>query len=192
MKIVVHVTHGKSFVFEQPDPVEAGGILGGVHPNRLFAQPQIIIQGTTSTSGFATPAVEAVEFHTEVEIEWLKHGGPGLLTSVDRETFAAALAERKGQLAALRNKLAPGDRIFGQGEMVMRSDRRFYLHFESVVGGQLDMRHNLSAFLEARSMAAMLPEGGALLINPANIVRWTLYPGPPDVPRNAWPASRIA
>lgn len=190
MIIRVHTSHGKVFEFTQKDEVEGGGILGSVVPHRFFGQQQVIIQGRSATSGFATAAIEAVEFETPVEIAWAPKGHDGALTLVDRDTFAAELESRKRRGANVRRRHEPGERAFTQAELVMRSDERFFLHQSVLVAGPLDTRHEIHSFFETKSIIALLPQGGAMIINPSNIVRWTLYPGPVDSPRNAWHASR--
>lgn len=193
MEIVVHVTDGEVFRFEQEDPALINAIFHGVQPARIFQQKQILVHGRLAVSGFASSAIEQVEFITDVEPNWTAHQAVAdSMVSVSEEKFQDGVTKLLRSMGGQRPELRPGEKSRGFAEFVMTSGKRIYVVFEVTVKNKLEQRQILNNFLNPGGFYCRRQDGGHVIVNTENISRFTLNPGPNDAIANAWVATRKA
>ncbi len=189
MNITIHVSNGESFRFAQPDKETALKVLDGFQPNRLFTRPQILVHGSFSVSGFSSKEVEFIEFETDLEPGWTNRQRMESLQVLAKEDFDEALMKLTRRL---EKGLSTEDESAFHGLVDFRflSGRELYLRAAFEKLGSIDDRHRLQSFFESEGFAARMSRGGWTVINTRAIVRYTIQPGPPTAPLNAWVAAR--
>lgn len=190
MEIRVQVNDGETFRFQQEDPAIAEEILKSVHPARFFATPQIIIQGHGETGGFSSPFVECIEFITDAEAPWLQAQANERFTTISKEEFEKRRTELENPPETAAGA-QPGREFQGIAEFVLRSGTRAYFEYSVFARDRLEQRMLLQNFLIHPSFHAYRQGGGHVLINPHNVSRWVMLPGPPELPKAAWHADRL-
>lgn len=192
MEIRVHVKDGEEFSFVQKDEELIDRILSTINPFRLFQREQIVIQGATTTIGFSAKSIECIEFLTDRKLDWPSAGGLEDVVSLSEESFSMESERRAGQdMRKVQIAVKKGDIVDGLGIYVMESGKRFYFIYSIKVHGRLDARKRIQYFLDSWGFPARRESGGYLLINPKNISQWSLHPGPPVAPTDAWYVNRI-
>lgn len=190
MMITILLTNGGEFRFEQKDRIEAERILSGIRPTRLYDQKQLLFHGRSSVSGFNTAQVECVALQTDLQPPWEDPGRMNFRL-MTKEMFAEVLAQRGTKAVEVENAdRAPATEQSVLAEFVLASDRRVYMMAQRVAADPIDANSVLARFLDTGGFAVS-GEKQFLLVNPHAIVRWTMYPGPPTAPQQAWRASRV-
>jgi len=190
MEIVIHTIDNESARFVQEDPEQVALLLSKVHPQRLFQQRNIIIQGKMAVSGFNTSLVEMVEFITDVKPQWQVQTHVDTIQVISEEKYEALMLKLVRSLKGERPRVKVGDSMEGCAEFHMRSGRDVLVQFHSVVKGKVDERMFLQSLFESGALAIPIEKGGWAILNPENIVRYVLNPGPADAPANSWLAAR--
>lgn len=192
MEIGVHLIDGEVYRFSQEDPALVAGIFSKIHPKRLFLQQQIMIHGKLAVSGFSTLSIEYITLKTDVTPSW-PATDPNLKTiqRIDKDTYSYAVDQLARHLRDGRPETKPGEAATGYMEMVLTSGRKLHMMYEIVTRGKIDALMTLQNFLEPGGFLASGLGGGYCLINPANISRYLLSPGPAQTPAQAWCASRL-
>jgi len=192
MEVWLHQTDGERFVFHQDDENQAARMFASIEPFRFFRKPQIIIQGRTATHGFSPASIEAVEFFGDVGKKWELAGGLQDCMAISEDRYLREFDKRTGlEARRVQVNVKMGEPVTGLGVYTMKSGRRFYFIYEVVAQGRLDARSRIQSFLDSWGFPARRESGGWLLVNPKNITQWSLHPGPPVAPTDAWYASRI-
>jgi hypothetical protein len=86
----------------------------------------------------------------------------------------------------------PGDPTITFIDLEMRSGRHYYIMIGGVSDLPAERFSRLQLLLTGASLHARMLEGGMTLLNLANLVRFTIYPGPRESPSDAWPAHHKA
>ncbi len=81
-----------------------------------------------------------------------------------------------------------GDAFVAFADLVMKGGRHVYLMLEGANLPPADRFTRIPLLLSGVHFHARLPVGGMSIVNLANLVRFTLYPGPPEASVDAWPA----
>ena len=183
MKIDFHLSDGETYHYEQETEETAKAILEYLKPAKIFSQAQIVLQGSTSLSGFACRNVEWIEFTTDLGMPWAGHNvGFDRLDVITEEAFHAFIAK----------DAASRDSDLHVAEFVMRSGKRIHVEFRTSGATDVDLHVILGHLIEGGGFHAVDPTtSGHLLINPNNLSRWNVHPTSrkPLPPQYAWPAS---
>lgn len=191
MDILIHVIDNEVFTFRQEDPQAIRAILATVQPKNLFNRHQLVVQGLTSTSGFACLSIEWIEFLLEEETGWQLPPAAMDARSVTRETWERNTAGHEEDFREQMQAMRPGQLRVAYIELVMRSGQRLFLEHAGSVAGRIEQRASVQSFLEPGGIYARREGGGHVIINPHNVTRWSMRPGVKNPPQNHWPASLI-
>jgi hypothetical protein len=173
----IHPVEGpvSSFVEEDPDAIDR--LLEKLHPARIFAHRHLLITDDHSITIFPCKAIARVDLLMEGAPPWPFEGGIADLVEITEEEFARrarpgqderpGLGRAGGPVAALAEiELANRERLFWE----IHLDRKPRLTLEQ----SLFWRY----LPPPPSMHCRRREGGAVIVNPAQVVRWSYYPGP--------------
>lgn len=189
LEIHIHLEDRRITKYVQSDPESARNILDHIQPGKFFAQRQLIIQGIQSMTALQCSRIVRVDLITSDPPHWPFHNQTESITEISEQEFAeryrpgGPIALPSGQVGTL------------YAEMEMTSSERIF--FELRVHGQseeilpLDQGVFIQQMFAGTGMHAHRRGGGWILVNPANILRFTTYPGPQSAPPGSWRASRI-
>ncbi len=186
--IHVHGIDGHVSRFVQSDAAAARTILDQVHPARLFTQPSLIIKGDTATTAFPCSAIARIDLLTEAYPGW---PFPRNLEDVIELSEAELAQHLRPEI--LRNwhpdHAVPGDPLLAFLDITLLNAAKVCAELVVCVpdATSIDRSILLHQILQAPVHYMRRRQGGAVLINPANIARFNLHPGPP-VLAGAWPA----
>lgn len=171
LEMRIHLTNGSTARFVQPDHECAECLLADLQPQRLFRKPQIVLESDGSLTTIPSTAVEHIallnvtmpaEWALNPEIEDVVEFSPDSLTA---ESEAS-------------DRVMPDLFI----EFEMRSGQISYLRVST--GDPQEIRLPLDAglafshLLERPVVLGRRAEGGIFLLNPANVVRFTVHSNP--------------
>jgi hypothetical protein len=186
MDIGVHLTNGQSHWFRQTDPQIVSRMILHLSPKRVFNHPQVLIEGIHSTRGINTQFIEAIELIIEPVEEW--QNLPGMnITAVSKETFREKIKTLRPDVDA-KGLEAVGQQL---GSIWMVSERNFHLSIQAENQSALDQLKSVQNFFTSGAQLLNREDGGYMIINMTNAVRWTLTPGPKNLPADSWVASKL-
>jgi hypothetical protein len=187
LEIHVHGIDGRVAAFRQSDPEAAGKLLAHIQPARIFTQRHLTISSQHSITFFPCAAVARVDLVMDEFPDWPFHHGVEDVVEITEEEF--------------EQRFHPADRSVGRpgalavrfGELELTNGERLFLQayvYETPLT-PVDQAIFVQQILTAPSLHARRLGGGAILVNPAHILRMAFYPGPPETPPNAWPADPL-
>jgi hypothetical protein len=184
LEIHVHSTDGLVSRFQQTDAEAARKLFGQFQPGRIFAQPHLIVAGGTSMSVFPTAAVARVDLVMDGFPEWPFYHGVSDVQEITEEQFRERYRPERYSAGLART---PGAAMAVFGEIELANGERIFVEVQIQVEPRLPVEQGLfiQQILSAHSLYARRRGGGAVVLNPANIVRLTFHPGPPETPPNA-------
>jgi hypothetical protein len=184
LEIHVHSTDGHVSRFGQIDPEQVRALLDQIQPGRIFGQRHLLIAGGASMSIFPTGAVARIDLVMDGFPDWPFHHGVSDVREIPAEEFRQRYrsAEYTGALPG-----TPGATVLVFGEIELANGERLFLEVQTQVEPRLPVEQGLyfQQILAAHSLHARRHGGGAVLLNPAAVVRLTFYPNPPQTPPNA-------
>jgi len=193
LEIRIHTQGVPVETFVQNDPAAAARILQGLHPAKLFSANKITIAGEFSLTVFNPSRITRIDLLREGFATW--DFPPGIMDVVElsEEEFRqrthlndpARLEKREG--AKPSGEFAV---VFLEAEMA--GGQRIFLAVEIMSTLPAERLQRLHLWLASPALHCRLREGGAAVLNLANLIRFTIYPGPDRAPADAWPAHHKA
>lgn len=192
LQMRIHGVDGASSVFTQDDTAIAERIVNESQHAGFFTQERIVIAGRSSLTTFVTSQITRIDLIGEgISVRKLKapFKAPYLI-EISEPDFLIGLEERDlKHTERKKQQRAPGQRFEGLLDIHMVGGHHLYL---KIVGETLlpaERMQRINFFLTAGSLSFRLPDGGLGVVNLANAVKITSYPGPAEVPNDAWPAN---
>ena len=193
LEIHVHLEDGRIVRFIQQDAELARQQLAHLQPTKLFAQPLMMFGGSDSLTTFQLSQVARVEFIAENTPDYPFYHGVLDIQQITPDEFRARYHPQT--FAALREKAqaTPDTPITVFTEMELVNGERLFFQVCVKVTERLPLEQGIfvSQLFNAHGLHARRQGGGVVIVNPANIARFTLYPSPPTLPPGTWQASRV-
>lgn len=191
LQIRIHGVDGASSVFTQDAALAERIVNESQHPG-FFAQERIIIAGRSSLTTFVASQITRIDLTGEgISMRKLKAPFKApYLVEISKTDFLLGLEERDlKNTDRKKQQRAPGQRFEGLLDIHIVGGHHLYLKVigEAVLPAERMQRINF--YLTARGLSFRLPDGGLGVVNLANAVKFTSYPGPAEVPNDAWPAN---
>jgi hypothetical protein len=189
----IYQSDGTIESFALRNAAQASGICQKTEAGRLFAQPRLIVAGDCFKSVFVTGRILRVDFVQNNLKCWEFPGGYADIVELTEEEFRNHAHLDQPELMARREECTPvGDLLVSFLELRMTGGTRFFLMAEFPVKLPAE-NQSLMRFLLSNVVFHMrLPCGGIGLVNLANLVSYTVYPGVAQVPADTWLAERPA
>ena len=192
MDIHIHLTDGKVVRFRQENQKTAEAILKSIHPKKLFSQPQIIIQGSSSTSGFVCSRVELVELITDFDPGWTFSQALKPLVLISKKEhemrIASEVLHSRTEEKAMSVKSGTSPKVLLS--LFMRSGKRLFGETPMVLRG-LMIRLNSQYALEPEAIYGKRKKFRHIFANTQNIIQWGVNCGLPNADRYVWQANRV-
>ncbi len=187
----IYLSDGTVESFALHDSAQARGICQKTEAARLFAQSRLVVAGERFKSVFVTGRIIRVDFIQKDLKCWEFPGGYADIVELTEDEFRSHAHLDEPERMARREECTPvGDLLVSFLELRMAGGTRFFLMAEFPV--QLPAENqSLMRFLLSNGVFHMrLLCGGIGLVNLANLVSYTVYPGVAEVPADTWLAEQ--
>jgi hypothetical protein len=184
---------GRVAKFAQNDATAIQKIVEHIQPNRLFAQHHLVLGGDQTMTAIQCSHIVRVDLVADNLPQWpFHHGVLDVKEISDDEFFQRYDPEHYANLFR-QGAPAPGTPLVAFAEAELTSGERVFMELQVQAQERtpMDVGVLLQQIFSAAGLHARRRGGGVAILNPANIVRFTLYPGPQVLPPNAWHASRL-
>jgi len=189
LKIRIHGASGSLKIFAQNDDTLASRILDGLHPVQLFSKGKITIAGEYSLTAYVASQVTRIDFISEEFACWEFPADISDVVELSKEEFDHRLHQNgSGQMEKREKPQTPGDFAVRFLHVEMLGGQQIFLAIEIVVGLPAERLNKIHFLLSAQALHFRMRQGGVGVLNLANMVRFTTYPGPDRTPADAWPA----
>ncbi len=187
LTIQFHLTDGSIQSFVQDTAVGAGKIWDSVDPSRLFTRQRIVIGSEHSKTVFVSAEIVRVDFIQEAFTCWQFPGGYSDIVELSEEEFFKHARFDEPALMPKREEPAvTGDLRVSFVRLHMRGSRPQYVMVEAPVKLPVESQSFMQYLLSKGSIHMRLRGGGTGVLNLANLVAYTAYPGVPQVPADSW------
>ncbi len=187
IELHIHSVDGRVSRFVQNEPEAVGRLFDHIHPGHIFEQRQLVVASGHSLAIFPCAAVVRVDLVMEGFPDWEFHHG---LSDVQEITEAEFRERYHPELHSREHPLPPGAPVVAYAEIELANAERLFSEVHTHVETRLPVEQSMffQQILTGPSLYSRRRGGGAILVNPASIVRMTFYPGPLTMPANALPA----
>ena len=193
LEIQLHLEDGRITRFVQHDAAQAQDTLAHVQPTKLFGQKVLLLGDGGSMSAFQLDKVVRVDLITTETPDYPFYNGVLDIQQITPDEFHERFHSET--FMALRDiALAhPGDPLTVFSEMELVNGERVFMQVCVQVSQRTPLEQGLfvSQLFGAHGLHGRRRGGGVVILNPASIVRFTLYPAPPSLPPGAWQAARV-
>jgi len=189
MVIRVHLTNRSVESFAQTDEAAVQRLWQKIEPSRLFAPPRIVLAGDHSKSVFVTAQVVRVDFVRESKQCWEFAGGYSDIVELSESEFRKNARLDQPELMAKRTQHTPvGDMLVSFLKLYMTGGDSVFVMAEFPVKLPAENQSFMRFLLSKGAFHMRLRGGGVAVVNLANLVGYTVYPGVAEVPADTWPA----
>jgi hypothetical protein len=190
LEIRVSLTDGGSATFEQNEASLAGKILGRVHPDRVFAQPSLVIGGSHHVTSFPTEKIAFVEIRGDELPDWPFGGNLERVVLLNEDEFGKRLSE-VSEVSRRELRVAAGEEVTGYALVELLGGARYRMGLHAKALPSSVRAGRLARLFEAPVLHARRGENVACLINLHNAVSLRIYPGMPELPPQAIEADEV-
>ena len=192
LTIRFHLTDGSVHSFVQTDDAAARKIWEGVDPARLFARPRIVIGSEHSKAVFVSAETIRVDFHQDSFQCWEFPGGYSDIVELSEEEFRKHAHLDQPALMAKREQQTPaGDLLVSFAKLQMRGGRPLFVMVEIPVKLPAESQSFMQFMLSKAAIHMRLRGGVVGVVNLANLIGYTVYPGVAQIPADTWMAEPI-
>jgi hypothetical protein len=190
--IRVHLTDGSVESFAQNDEAAVQELWQKIEPSRLFAPPRIVLAGDHSKSVFVTAQIVRVDFVRESRQCWEFIGGYSDIVELSESEFRKNARLDQPELMAKRTQHTPvGDMLVSFLKLHMTGGNSVFVMAEFPVKLPAENQSFMRFLLSKGAFHMRLRGGGVAVVNLANLVGYTVYPGVAEVPADTWLAEPI-
>ena len=185
--IRVHLTDGSVESFAQEDAAEAQKLWDRIEPSRLFSQSRLVLAGEHSKSVYVTAQVVRVDFIQKSNDCWKFPGGYSDIVELTEDDFRKhAHLDQPDQMAKRNHPTPVGDLLVSFLKLHLTGGKPLFLMIEFPVKLPVESHSFMHFLLSKASFHMRLCGGGIGVINLANLLGYTVYPGVPQVPTDTW------
>lgn len=190
LEIVIYLIDGSIHRFKQDDPAAVSRILETLQPPRVFSQKQILVAGSYFTAGYPTATITRMDL-IGAEIGPLRHA-VGVVDIEEISIRELDLYAKPRFSDTRRSELVVnvGEATDTVAEINLADTQRIGLKVRYQSESAIDRRQLLQSFAGGLPIHGRRRGGGLVFINPANVIRFSFYPGLPDMPPSSLPLHR--
>ena len=187
LTIRFHLTDGSVHSFIQTDSTMARTLWDAVEPAKLFARPRIVVGSEHSKAVFVSAETIRVDFIQDSFQCWEFPGGYSDIVELSEEEFCRHAHLDQPALMARRDQPTPvGDLLVSFVRLHMRGGQPVFVMIEVPVKLPAESQSFMHFMLSKASVHMRLRGGGIGILNLANLVAYTVYPGVAQLPADAW------
>ncbi|HEX4647160.1 MAG TPA: hypothetical protein VH598_16270 [Verrucomicrobiae bacterium] len=190
--IRVHLTDGSIESFAQTDKAEAEKLWQSIEPSRLFAQSRLVLAGEHSKSVFVTSQIVRVDLIRESNQCWDFPSGYSDVVELSEEEFRKNARLNQPERMAKRDQPTPvGDLLVSFLKLQFAGGTPLFLMIEISVKLPAENQSFMQFLLSKGQFHMRLRGGGVGIVNLANLLGYTVYPGVAQVPADTWFAEPV-
>jgi hypothetical protein len=171
LQIRIHGIDGTVATFTQTDPDVVNRTLGELNPAQILTQTKITIAGNHSVTTFIPPLIARIDLITDRLSVWDFPFAIGALVELTETEFHKFLHDLQRRVQIRASDDFP---VFLDLQMV--NGQRLFLWMEIIAGLPADRLLRIYSLLKERSLVFGLRTGGIGILNPANLVRFSVHP----------------
>lgn len=188
----VHLADGSTELFHQPDTALAHKMRAGLEPAQIFSKPRLVVAGEHFKSVYVSEHILRVDVIQLDEAHWQFPGGYSDMVELTESEFRQqARLDHPEKMARREQATTVGDLLVSFLKLHMVGGRNYFLMIEFPVKLPTENHSFLHFMLSKNALHLRLREGGYGIINLANLVGYTVYPGVAELPIDALIAERI-
>ena len=155
--------------------------------------PRLILAGEHSKSVFVSAEILRVDFIQESQECWQFPGGYADIVELSEEEFNKHVHLDQPELMARRKQPTPvGDLLVSFLKLHMTGGKPLFLMVEFPVKLPAESQSFMQFLLSKGAFHMRLRGGGIGVVNLANLVGYTVYPGVAQIPSDTWLAEPMA
>lgn len=190
--IRVHLTDGSVESFAQNDEAEAQKLWDKIEPSRLFVLSRIVLAGEHSKSVYVTAQIVRVDFIQESNECWEFPGGYSDIVELSEEEFRKHAHLDEPERMAKRQQPTPvGDLLVSFVRLYLAGGKPLFLMIEFPVKLPVENHSFMQFMLSKGGFHMRLCGGGIGVVNLANLLGYTVYPGVAQIPADSWLAEPV-
>jgi len=193
LEIQVHLEDGSVAKFQQSDPETIKQLLDNFQPTRVFSQRVLMFGDGSSLSAFQVDKVVRFDLIAPYVPDYPFYNGVLDIQMITPDQFEERYKPQTFVALRQRAQETPGEPITVFSELELVNGQRLFQQVCVRVEERLPLEQGIfvSQLFNAHGLHGRCQGGGVVVVNPANILRFTLYPAPPAFPPGAWAATRI-
>ena len=188
----VHLADGSTESFHQPDAESAQKIRASLEPAQIFAKPRLVVAGAHFKSVYVPAHILRLDVIQAAEAHWQFPGGYSDVVELTESEFRQQSRLDQPEAMVRRDQpTAVGDLLVSFLKLHMAGGRSYYLMIEFPVKLPGENHSFLHFMLSKNALHLRLRDGGYGIVNLANLVGYTVYPGVAELPADALIAEKI-
>jgi hypothetical protein len=192
MLIRLYLADGEIQSFAQSDEAKAKALWDSLDPVRLFAQPRVVIAGAASKSVFVGSEIVRIDFVQRFCPCWQFPQGYSDIVELSEADFRKNAHLDQPDLMPGREQHTPvGDLLVSFLQLRLKGSDPLLLMAELSVKLPAENQSFMRFLLSKTGFHMRLRGGGVGVVNLANLVGYTVYPGVPQVPADTWMAEPL-
>ena len=187
MLIRIHLANGSVESFVQSDETTARSTWESIDPVRLFVQPRLVIAGTHSKSVFVGSEIVRIDFVQQFCPCWrFPEGYSDVVELSEAEFRKHARLDQPEQMPKREQRIPVGDLLVSFLKLEFKMCAPLFLMSEFSVKLPVENQSFMRFLLSRTGFHMRLRGGGVGVVNLAQLIGYTAYPGVPEVPSDAW------
>jgi hypothetical protein len=187
LEVRLQFVDGSRETFIQYDTNAAQKILERINPAHLFSQTRIVVADDYSKSVFVCSHINRIDFLFKENgfshIPW-DHAD---IVELTEEGFRRHVPSRDPlRLQKREQPRQVGDLLVSFLNLRMRGGSHIYLMNEILVKLPAESQSYMQRLLSKGTLGIRLAGGGHSVLNLANLISYTVYPGVAEVPEDTW------
>jgi len=189
LEIRIHFADGSKESFFQADAEIGERIQRQINPTHLFTQPRIVVADDYSKSVFVCSQINRIDLVSDGDgFSNIPDDHADIVELTETEFHKHVPLNHPSGLQKRRQRRRVGDLLVSFLNLRMRGGSHVYLMNETLVKLPADSQSYMQRLLSKGTLVVRLPGGGQSVLNLANLIGYTVYPGVAEVPADTWMA----
>jgi hypothetical protein len=193
LEIRFHFVDGSTETFTQTDAEAANAIRHQINLSSLFHQSRIVVADDYSKSVFVCSEINRIDFVSDCSgFSRIPSDHADLVELTEAEFNRHVPQDEPERLEKRQQSRYVGDLLVSYIHLRMRGGSHVYVMNEAIIKLPIDSQSFMQRLLSKGLYGIRLRGGGYGILNLQNLIGYTVYPGVPEVPSDAWIADRKA
>ncbi len=189
LEICFQFVDGSKETFIQPDAERAEKVLRGINPVHLFYQSRIVVADDYSKSVFVCSQINRIDFLSQGHgFSHIPADHADLVELTELEFRKHVLSSDPSGPQKRTQPLPMGDLLVSFLNLRMRGGSHVYLMNETLVKLPSENHSYMQRLLSKGPLCVRQPRGGESVLNLANLISYSVYPGVTEIPADSWMA----
>jgi hypothetical protein len=178
---------GSQESFIQSDPERAENLIKSLNPAHLFYQSRIVVADDYSKSVFVSSQINRIDLLFQGHgLSHIPSDHAELVELSEGEFRKHVPSSNPSGLQKRTQQRRVGDLLVSFLNLRMRGGSHVYLMNETLVKLPSDNQSYMQRLLSKGPFCVRQPRGGESVLNLANLIGYTVYPGVAEIPSDSW------